>query len=373
MRLRVLPLLLLPLLLAATYLGPDAKPVGTYAAATLLRPAALPALPQKTPAADLGSIADDLLRYYAEQEATGLPDPSVTGGIPAEMGLDLAKIKATVAAVAAITEAHPERLSDPAFLQTCFETHAWVPDGGRRQVRLTRYVIYSVAGSRVPTAGQGYAVYGLPEDEAALTLEQADAKRSEILRYRYTRQDVLGGVYRAGGASAGRAPPLAWLTLDQHEQALMQGTVQVTFPDGASQLLNVHRSNGIPYDRSIKVTTQQARYWYFRAIDRVRGWGREPVPGVAMAPMAAVAGDLYNLGLGRLIALKAADGLRLVWLADTGGAFQPNLHQLDLYTGIYPDFDAFQRATAAVGDYADAFLLHWRGSDDPVCRITSSR
>lgn len=359
--------------LAAPYLGPEAKPVGEYAAATLLRASELPAAsaaPLRTPAADLAAGAADLLRYRAEQAATGLPDPTLTGGVPAEIGLGLERIWETVAAVSAVAAADPARLQDPAFWRACFTAHAWVPDGGRKQLRLTRYVIYSVPGSRSPTPAQGYAVYGLPGDEAALTLDQAEARRDSLLRYRYTRQDVLAGVYRAGGAAEGVAPPLAWLTLDQHEQALMQGTVAVNFPDGSQQLLNVHRSNGVPYDRSIKVTTQQARYWYFRPIDRPRGWGREPVAGAALLPMASVAGDLYNLGLGRLIALRTADGLRPVWLADTGGAFQPNLHQLDLYTGIYPDHAAFQRATAAVGDYADAWLMTWRGSADPVCKAT---
>ena len=78
--------------------------------------------------------------------------------------------------------------------------------------------------------------------------------------------------------------------------------------------------------------------------------------------MAAVAGDLYNLGVGRLIALRNADGLRLVVLADTGGAFQPNLHQLDLYTGFFPSWSEFSKATAAVGDEAEAWLLVRRTS-----------
>ena len=128
--------------LAAPYLGPEARPVGEYAAATLLRASELPAAsaaPMRTPAADLAAGAADLLRYRAEQAATGLPDPTLTGGIPAEIGLGLERIWETVAAVAAVGRADPARLNDPAFWRACFTAHAWVPDGGREQLRLTRY------------------------------------------------------------------------------------------------------------------------------------------------------------------------------------------------------------------------------------------
>jgi membrane-bound lytic murein transglycosylase len=276
----------------------------------------------------------------------------------ADLGWTPADTTATLALVDDWAQHHPERFSDPVWLGKCFSALHWKPDAGRSQIRLTRYLIYEVEGRLSPDADHPYALYALPADEAGLTEAQAEEKRATLLRFRYSRQDVLAGVYRTGGASENEAPALVWLSLRDHEQALMQGSVSVRLPgEPTRRLYNVHRANGIPYDRSIKETTQQPRYWYFRGLDRVRGWGVEPVPGIALEPLAAVAGDHYNLGLGRLIALKSADGLRLVVLADTGGAFQPNLHQLDLYSGTYPSFSAFSDATSGIGDYADAWVL----------------
>ena len=101
----------------------------------------------------------------------------------------------------------------------------------------------------------------------------------------------------------------------------------------------------------------RSRYWYFRELDAVRGWATEPVVGPALRPMAAVAGDLAHLGFGRLVALSTADGLRLVVVADTGGAFVDNLHQLDLYSGIFPSRAAFAEGTRSVGDTAAAWVV----------------
>ncbi len=348
--------MLLALLLwsfAAPYRGPEGVVLGERRAEENFSPDVLPPGVWKT-ATGLGSVAQDTLRYLAASPS----DPTVGPGLPADLGWTTADTVRSLELVVDWSQRHPERLGDPAWLGRCFSALHWKPDTERSQIRLTRYLIYEVEGRLMPDADHPYALYALPADEAGLTEARAEEKRADLLRFRYSRQDVLAGVYRSGGASENQAPALVWVSLRDHEQALMQGSVLVQVPGEAERrLYNVHRANGIPYDRSIKETTKQPRYWYFRALDRVRGWGVEPVPGIALEPLAAVAGDHYNLGLGRLIALKNADGLRLVVLGDTGGAFQPNLHQLDLYSGSYPSFAAFSTATSGIGDYADAWLL----------------
>ncbi|MDO9280451.1 MAG: hypothetical protein Q7U06_00980, partial [Pseudomonadota bacterium] len=289
--------------------------------------------------------------------------PGVGPGLPgaftgASAVADTLAFVARVAAADAATGA--DRLADPAFLATCFDTWRWVPDVARagEALRLTRYLVYAVDGRAAPDATHGHALWAVPRDEAGLTVSEAETRRGALDRFRYTRQDVSAGVYREGGAAAGRADPLVWLTHAHHEEALMQGTIAVTVPDTpAPRLYNVHRDNGIPYQRGLTDTRQQRRYWYFRAMDAVRGWGPEPVPGPSLRPFVAVAGDLDALGFGRLLALKSADGLRLVVLADTGGAFTGNLHQLDLYTGVHPSRAAFDAATAGVGETAAAWLM----------------
>lgn len=354
--------MLLTLLLwsyAAPYRGAEGVALGERRAEENFSPDVLPDGTWKT-AEGLKIVVQDTLRYLALSPS----DLTVGPGLLADLGWRAEDTVRSLELVLDWSQRHPERLRDPAWLGRCFSALHWKPDTERSQVRLTRYLIYEVEGRLTPDADHPYALYALPADEAGLTEAQAEEKRAELLRFRYSRQDVLAGVYRTGGASEDKAPALVWVSLRDHEQALMQGSVLVQVPGEAGRrLYNVHRPNGIPYDRSIKETTKQPRYWYFRALDRVRGWGVEPVPGIALEPLAAVAGDHYNLGLGRLIVLKNGDGLRLVVLADTGGAFQPNLHQLDLYSGSFPSHAAFSAATSGIGDYADVWLMR------AICKV----
>ena len=116
----------------------------------------------------------------------------------------------------------------------------------------------------------------------------------------------------------------------------------------------MHRNNGIPYDRDIKDSAKQGQYWYFQPVEGLLGYGAEGTDRVVLTPGATVAGDVYNLGLGKLVALEMTDGVRLAVLADTGGAFQPNLYQLDFLTGTYPDYATFQKATQHIPERAGA-------------------
>jgi hypothetical protein len=303
------------------------------------------------------AVVTDAQRALAEMRQQALD--ARAAGLPAAFEGDPAATLRWVQAIAAADAASGrDRLADPAFLSRCTQTWRWIPATPRagESIRLTRYLVYAVQGREAPEGNFQHALWALPDDEAGLDAAQAEAKRATLDRYRYTRQDVAAGVYR-DGAAAGRANPLVWLSHGDHEQALLQGTVSVALPGGASRLYNVHRNNGIAYDRSLTDTRQQRRYWYFRAIDAVRGWAAEPVAGPALRPFVAVAGDLDALGFGRLLALRTADGLRLVVLADTGGAFDGNLSQLDLYTGIFPSHAAFSAATGAIGDTAQAWIV----------------
>lgn len=307
----------------------------------------------RAPSADLVAVAADTLRAWEAMGGTSPP------GVPVERaGAVEATLRWVVAVGRADVAAGRDRLADPAFLGRCLSGLRWDPDVPRPggAIRLTRYLVYSVRGQPSALGGFQFPLWALPADEAGLDVEAAEARRASLDRFRYTRQDVVAGVYKPGGAAAGRAEPLVWLEREAHEQALLQGSVAVEV--GAdTRLYNVHRNNGIPYDKTERDTRKQRAYWYFRAIDAVRGWAAEPVPGPALRPGVAVAGDLEHLGFGRLLALKAADGLRMVVVADTGGAFVDNRHQLDLYTGIHADFSAFQRATAAIGDTAQAWIV----------------
>ncbi|MDP2314308.1 MAG: hypothetical protein Q8P41_15505 [Pseudomonadota bacterium] len=346
-------LVLLVAVAAALRFGAAAAPPSTV---ERFRPGAPTWTAPRAPSTALAAVAADTLRVLqaAPTLRAGLPGAFTSPTAVADTLAFVARVAAEDAATGA------DRLADPAFLGACFDTVRWVPDVARPgdTIRVTRYLVYAVAGRVTADAAHTHALLSLPDDEAGLTADAAEARRATLLRYRYTRQDVAAGVYRAGGAAAGRAPPLVWLTERNHEEALLQGTIAVTVPgEPAARLYNVHRNNGIAYRRAVTDTRLQPRYWYFRAMDAVRGWAPEPVPGPALLPDVAVAGDLDALGFGRLLALQNADGLRLVVLADTGGAFAGNLHQLDLYTGVHPSRAAFDAATSGVGETAPAWVL----------------
>ncbi len=153
--------------------------------------------------------------------------------------------------------------------------------------------------------------------------------------------------------------PIIWLSREGIEEALLQGTISVTLPDGKQRLFNVDKCNDIPYDRSIKDKHAQKRYWYFKEVAGFYGFkGKvESVPGISLA------GDVYNLGLGKLIALKSTNKethkpeLRLGILSDTGGAFENNLYQLDCFTGLFNTRDEFNAHIKNLPMFAQAYIL----------------
>lgn len=302
---------------------------------------------------DLAFVARSALVYLDLNEGS---DPAAGPGIFSELGVDLKRVKDTLQFIIEVGEqdrGQPvQRLQDPAFILEHFEVYRWSADieaaAARRialdpgQIRLTRYLVYQTEGRPTPEGDYHFALYADP---------------GQGLRASTTRQQAMAGVYEAGGALEGAAKPLVYLTEKGVYDALMQGTIEVTLPDGSKQLFNVAVSNEIPYDAAIKDPSKQARYWYFDPVDHIRGYGATPDHRTSLIPNAAVAGDIYNLGLGKIVALEMNGVVRLVVLADTGGAFQPNLFQLDYLAGSFPSYTDFQRATEHIPPRVGAGVL----------------
>jgi len=323
----------------------------------------------ETDPAALAAVAASALGYLrgrADEDPLG-----VQPGLFGALGITLEDVEVTLEAVARIaaedTASGESRLTDPAFLEANFRWLAWRPDPAEAaarglalpagEIRITRYLVDQRPGSLERGEIYTHALYAPPGDEAGLDGVAAEAARDRLCRYRLTRSEVLAGAVDGGPCAA---EPLVWLTQEGVLEAMMQGTVEVALPGGA-RTFNVWRSNGMPYDHAQRDPLRQDRYWYFREVDGALGWGPEPEHKVRLAPAAAVAGDVYNLGLGKLIGLEGEGALRLVVLADTGGAFQPNLVQLDLYAGAFPSREAFAAGTAELPPSARAGVLLWRG------------
>lgn len=140
----------------------------------------------------------------------------------------------------------------------------------------------------------------------------------------------------------------------------MQGTILINFTDGYRAFFNVDRNNGMSYIRGLKATAQK-RYWYFREVDAIKGYGYKIDAKISIKPGVTFAGDVLNIGLGRVIVIEHTKGgrkhLQMGVMADTGGAFLPNLYQLDFLAGIFKSQKEFRQNISQLPEYATAYFL----------------
>ncbi|MBW4596056.1 MAG: hypothetical protein KME46_24930 [Brasilonema angustatum HA4187-MV1] len=245
------------------------------------------------------------------------------------------------------------RLQDPSFINTNFRVIKWSayhsPNSSKKQLRITKYAVFTHPASHKKTSKYNIPIYSLKDNST-----------SEKFYTKYTKQDVLSGIYEQGGKEYGKVEPLAYLTREGFEEALMEGTILLNFTDGSKALFNVDRSNEMPYLRGVAATSQK-RYWYFRQVDDIKGYGYKIDAKISIKPGVTFAGDVLNIGLGRVIVLEYPKGgrkqLQLGVLADTGGAFLPNLHQLDFLAGIFQGRQDFGQHTRQLPEYATAYIL----------------
>jgi hypothetical protein len=252
-----------------------------------------------------------------------------------------------------IKNQQPIRLQDSQFLNANFETIAWKPHNPKKieqkLLRLTKYAVFSHPGSKVKTDKFSIGIYALKPDA-----------KDDKLRLKYTKQEVVKGIYEPNGVEFGQVEPLAYLDRTGLEDALMEGTVKINFTDGTSGLFNVDKSNEISYIKGID-KKEQKRYWYFRAVKEIKGYGHSIESKISVKPGVTFAGDVLNIGLGKLIAIEDRSGkqkqIRLGVLADTGGAFLPNLYQLDFLAGVFKNTQEFAKYTRNLPEYARSYIL----------------
>ena len=252
-----------------------------------------------------------------------------------------------------ITAKRAIRLQDPKFINKNFKAISWTAFNpaikDEKRLRLTKYAVFTHPGSRTPTKQFNIGLYALKPDTDA-----------EQLRLKYTKQDVLTNIYEAKGKEFGNVEPLAYLDREGLESALMEGTVLIKFTDGTSGYFNVDRNNGIPFVKGL-TPVDQKRYWYFRSVDNIKGYGSSIESKISLKPGVTFAGDILNIGLGRIIVLEHSQAgkqhLRMGIIADTGGAFLPNLHQLDFLAGVFDSKEDFNSYTRKLPEYAKAYIL----------------
>ncbi len=328
--------------------------------------------------ADLCEVAQGT-QHYIEQHADD--DFAVHAGNVFSPKITLARVKQTLQFICKIQEQDRQqavkRLHQPDFIYQHFEFVQWLPDKakaesiakkskqlGKQQlltnipenkILLTKYYTKLLTASDKPTAEYSQALYALPYDEQGLTQQEAEQQRDKLTRFRYTRQQVMSGVL----LQKNLAKPLVWVSPDALHDVLLQGT-GVLNVNGVIRYFNVHRNNGIAYDYH-HTKQAQARYWYFAEVPSILGYGKNLASKIAIKPQVTVAGNIQQLGLGKLLLLQYNLNQQSVnqWvvLADQGGAFDNNLFQLDLLVGSYRGWQDYHQANKHLPDYVKAWIL----------------
>ncbi|BAY23495.1 hypothetical protein NIES2100_32600 [Calothrix sp. NIES-2100] len=305
---------------------------------------------------DLLTVLVNTRKYYQDH---GNADPDVLRqGILETQGVSVEDVLKTLDFMIAVLQEdiannRATRLQDPNFINANFKVIKWSAynpkSRNQQQLRITKYAVFTHDGSRQKTSTFNIPVYSLKDDFTA-----------DKFYTRYTKQQVLSGIYEPGGKEYGKVETLAYLTRTGFEEALMEGTILIKFPDGTQGYFNVDRSNEIPYVRGLKATAQK-RYWYFREVDAIKGYGYKIDAKISIKPGVTFAGDVLNIGLGKVIVIEHNAGgrkqLQMGIIADTGGAFLPNLHQLDFLAGIFQNQKDFGRHVSTLPEYATAYIL----------------
>lgn len=329
-------------------------------------------------ASALCNVADETTRYLNDFSEDKF---AVHAGKVFDSTVTLPKVKQTLAFICQtyredVRAKRNSRLHDEVFLRQHFDFYRWAPDiktaraialKSTNEVKtrmlnaipedkifLTKYYTKLLTASEVKTSVYNQALYALPYDEQGLGLEEANENLS-LARHQYTRQQVIAGVLEKKKL----AKPLIWLTEEALHDVLLQGTGVVEV-NGKRRYFNVHRNNGIAYDYAIG-KREQARYWYFSEVPSIMGYGETLDSKIAISPQVSFAGNVADLGLGKLFMvsyeLAGEKVARLGVLSDQGGAFDNNLFQLDLLVDSYFGWQDYHQANKQLPDYAEAWLM----------------
>lgn len=309
--------------------------------------------------------ARHMLAYIEKYETSAYDRVHV--GLLGVHGFTLQQVKDTLASLVDIIETdfkqrRPQRILDPHFLSAQFDCIAWAGDARsaaqhkkhlpENKLYLTQYFVPCVYGSMHKTRHFNCALYAVPADERGKTLHEIEQCKEAMIRFKYTKPQILAGILEKNKL----VQPLAWLSRHDFEHIMMQGTGLVQFDDGAVKGYSACSDNGRAYDRK-KDKYDQERFFYFKEISKIAGLSGTLTPHVAFA------GDIKHIGLGKIIAIRYANRqtkqpeIRLGILADTGGAFQKNLYQLDLFTGVFKSDAEFKKHIQPLPHAVDAFIL----------------
>ncbi len=245
------------------------------------------------------------------------------------------------------------RLKNPFFLQKHFNFLSWKPDQltasqhsvkmqDHNNIRLTYYVIFKAQASHQKTDYYSHALYQLLDNSIAS---------------RYTKQEIVSGILELP-KHKNKVRPLAWVTRNSLEDALLQGTIMLNFSNGSKKIFVVDINNEIPYNKKEKNKRNQKRYWYFAPVKNEQNF----IKKLEKRKKIIVAGDINSLGLGKFIILDYVNKkekkreLQLCILADTGAAFVKNAYQLDVFAGVFSNEKLVNEYVSQQPMFAQAYI-----------------
>lgn len=282
---------------------------------------------------DLKYQVSEVLNYF-----NSVSDPKVNRkGL---LNVDISVVQQTLKKIQNISNLNLDNL------KSNFNFYKWTPynlsNQNQSKVKITKYAVFTHNASKVKTSTYNVGIYELKSGYTNYT--------------KYTKQQVLSGVYESGGAEFGKVNILGYTTLDDLNEMLLEGTGYIKFTDGEETYINVTKNNGIAYDKR-KTPTAQSRYWYFKKVNSPKGYGSDISNKINIKPNVTLAGDYLNVGFGKLILLESNGNLRLATIGDTGGAFLPSLYQLDYFAGTFANKNDYNSFVANLPSEANAYVL----------------
>ena len=226
------------------------------------------------------------------------------------------------------------------------------PDGGELKngkIKLTSYATFISKGNYFKTKEFPHALFSM-----------VSPNFDKSIRFWHSKQDIFSGVLEQNKYKK-HVKPLVWLSKNDVEEALMQGNIVTRMPNGDEKTFIVHKSNGVPYNKKVKKFCEQKKYWYFKKLS-----ADEKYPKMTDLGKAAFAGDVENIGLGKIIAIRYKNPInnkreiRLGVLIDRGSAFSNNLYQLDLFAGKFDNREQFRNFIKYLPNTVEAYLLKKR-------------
>jgi hypothetical protein len=283
-------------------------------------------------------------------------------GIFEKYNITIEDVKSTLRFVKETLEKTPEKMADAEFLGHHFNFYRWYVRSDHSRILhghygppdyiiTTSYLIAQIPGSAVRTEKYTIPLYRVPADERRMTPAEINQNKSHLLRFVFTRKEIIGGVFNDNI----HVPLLGWVTLEDYKELVLQGSAIIDFGQGVKKLCNAINNNGKKgseqyYFFSIKENTVDSKSTKFPVKP-------DPVAGVTLA------GNIEGLGLGKLFLMVSYNYGMHTWegryglLTDTGEAFKDNFHQVDMFAGYFAHKKDFKDHIVGLPHTARQYLM----------------